>query len=254
MLINIDHLVIAVPDGQTAAAEYAVLLDRQPVLQRLESGMPQIGFQLDNVSLRLAASSLGQNEGIQAIVFGTADLATARHVLARRGIGTREMGAKTVALDESATHGVALSLVEHESPATPASEAAAALSGLDHIVIATANPERAAALYGARLGLEMKLDRSNAKWGSRLMFFKCGDLIVEVAHDLKKGLSDAPDRVWGLSWRAPDIAAAHARLSNAGVNVSEIRTGRKPGTRVFTVRDHTAMVPTLVIGATPNGL
>ena len=44
-----------------------------------------------------------------------------------------------------------------------------------------ADPERAAALYGARLGLDMALDRSHPEWG-RLMFFRCGDLIVEVAH------------------------------------------------------------------------
>ena len=84
--------------------------------------------------------------------------------------------------------------------------------------------------------------------GFAIDVLKCGDLIVEVAHDLKKGLSDAPDRAWGLSWRAPDIAAARERLMQAGVNVSEVRTGRKPGTQVFTARDHTASVPTIVIG------
>ena len=41
--------------------------------------------------------------------------------------------------------------------------------------------ERAAALYGARLGLDMALDRSHPDWG-RLMFSRCGDLIVEVTH------------------------------------------------------------------------
>ena len=78
--------------------------------------------------------------------------------------------------------------------------------GLDHVVVRTPDPERAAALYGARLGLDMRLDRSNAAWGSRLMFFRCGDLIVELAHDLKSGVSSGPDRLWGLSWRVPDAA------------------------------------------------
>ena len=36
------------------------------------------------------------------------------------------------------------------------------------------------------------------------MFFRCGDLIVEIAHDLKAGVSSGPDRLWGLSWRVPD--------------------------------------------------
>ncbi len=59
---------------------------------------------------------------------------------------------------------------------------------------------------------------------------------------------DGPDRLWGLSWRVPAIAEAHARLRGAGVEVSDIRTGRRPGTQVFTVKSHTAGVPTLLIG------
>ena len=58
---------------------------------------------------------------------------------------------------------------------------AAPITAMDHVVVSTADPERAAALYGARLGLDMALDRSHPDWG-RLMFFRCGDLIVEVTH------------------------------------------------------------------------
>jgi hypothetical protein len=57
----------------------------------------------------------------------------------------------------------------------------APITAMDHVVVSTADPERAAALYGARLGLDMALDRSHPDWG-RLMFFRCGDLIVEVVH------------------------------------------------------------------------
>ncbi len=38
---------------------------------------------------------------------------------------------------------------------------------------------------------------------------------------------------------------------SAGVEVSDLRTGRRPGTQVFTVKSHTAGVPTLMIG--PQG-
>ena len=58
----------------------------------------------------------------------------------------------------------------------------------------------------------------------------------------------APDQLWGLSWRTPDIARANARLKEAGVDVSEPRDGRRPGTQVFSVKSHTASVPTIVIG------
>jgi hypothetical protein len=37
-----------------------------------------------------------------------------------------------------------------------------------------------------------------------------------------------------------------------GVDVSEIRAGRKPGTRVMTVRNGTCGVPTLLVERTPR--
>ena len=116
------------------------------------------------------------------------------------------------------THGVPVSLVEREPQAAATAAASigaghdAAVSGLDHVVIRTPNPERAVALYAGRLGLSLRLDRSEPSWGARLLFFRCGDLVIEVAHDLKAGVSDEPDKLWGLSWRVPDIARAHARV------------------------------------------
>src|SRR5258708_32557501 len=94
----------------------------------------------------------------------------------------------------------------------------------------------------------MRLDRSNSAWGARLLFFRCGDLIVEVAHDLEAGVGDGPDRLWGLSWRVPDAEAARTRLPAPGLAASERRPGRKPGTRGRTVRRGT------VGAATPQAL
>src|SRR5437867_3013847 len=54
-------------------------------------------------------------------------------------------------------------------------------------------------------------------------------------------------RLRGLCWRVADIDATHARRAQAGVDVSEVRTGRKPGTRVMTVRSGTCGVPTLLV-------
>jgi hypothetical protein len=55
-----------------------------------------------------------------------------------------------------------------------------------------------------------------------------------------------------LSWRVGDIDAARARLMAAGVDVSEVRTGRKPGTRVMSVRSGTCGVQTLLLERTPR--
>jgi hypothetical protein len=71
--------------------------------------------------------------------------------------------------------------------------------------------------------------------------------VIEIAHELKTGVSDGPDRLGGLAWRAANPEAVRARLADAGFNVSEVRKGRKPGTQVFTVRDRTCGVPTLAL-------
>jgi catechol 2,3-dioxygenase-like lactoylglutathione lyase family enzyme len=123
---------------------------------------------------------------------------------------------------------------------------AAEILGLDHVVVSTEDSERAAALYGARLGLDMALDRSHQDWG-QLMFFRCGDLIVEVVRRPVADADLAHDKLWGLSWRVADIDATRARLLADGVEVSEVRTGRKPGTRVMTVRSGTCGVQTLLL-------
>ena len=43
------------------------------------------------------------------------------------------------------------------------------------------------------------------------------------------------------------VRVLHMRLLLAGFSVSDIRTGRRPGSKVFTVRDKTFGVPTLVL-------
>ena len=75
----------------------------------------------------------------------------------------------------AAAHGVRLFFLERAQERPMSEEVGdAPIAGLDHVVVSTHQPERAAALYGARLGLDMALDRSHPDWG-RLMFFRCGD-------------------------------------------------------------------------------
>jgi hypothetical protein len=95
----------------------------------------------------------------------------------------------------------------------------------------------------------MALDRSHPDWG-QLMFFRCGDLIVEVVKRPDAGADQTLDKLWGLSWRVADIDATRARLLAAGIDVSEVRAGRKPGTRVMSVRDGTCGVQTLLLERT----
>lgn len=274
----LDHVVVAVRDLEAAVAAYRTLLGRAPAW-RAEAhggGATVVTFALANVAVelmapsgsgataeRLAAVLDAQGQGLASLAFATTDIERAHRRLARLGLepepitdgastdaetGARRPWRRTRAA-AAATHGVRLFFLQQAPlPASrPLVAEPAAVSGLDHVVIRTPDPERATALYGARLALDMRLDRSNPAWGARLLFFRCGDLIVEVAHDLRAGVGDGPDRLWGLSWRVPDADAARARLRAAGLDVSEVRAGRKPGTRVLTLRDGTCGVPTLLL-------
>ncbi len=202
--------------------------------------------------------------GLKTLVFASDDLPGDRAAFDRRGLKPDEIIQNEstdpssgrarywsrMRLDDSTTHGVRIFCLNRTAPDPLACKPHAPniVSGLDHVVINSPNPDRAAALYGARLGLRLALDRSNPDWDMRLMFFRVGGMTVEIAHKISIGVGNQPDKLWGLSWKAPDIEAAHARLVSQNFTVSSIRAGRRLGTRVFTVRDNTLGIPTLVIG------
>jgi len=60
------------------------------------------------------------------------------------------------------------------------------------------------------------------------------------------------DKLWGLSWRVADIDATRERLIAAGIEASEVRVGRKPGTRVMSLRSGTCGIHTLLLERTPK--
>jgi len=255
MITALSQIAIGVTDIETAIHAMTRLLAREPAI-----GEEDAVFQLAN--MRLALSMSDEGEGLKGLTFAVDDIEEAQRASARRALnpqppvafaeddtsGAARAG-RYIDLDEVATFGVSIKLVHYTKYQSPRARqtSESAITGLDHVVIRTTHPNRAAALYGARLGLDMRLDRTEPKWGSRLMFFRCGDLIVEIAYDLKDEASDAADELWGLSWRVANADAAQMRLKQAGLNVSDVRTGRKPGTRVFTVRDGTLGVPTLIV-------
>jgi catechol 2,3-dioxygenase-like lactoylglutathione lyase family enzyme len=240
MITALDHLLIKASFREGAIGAYETLLGREARDGRLQTGNVGIVVEDDASTARL-----------ESMVFATDSLDKAVKLLERRAVPVEATGGG-LALSPAATHRVPIALIQRKDTLPVSSlkdsDEAASISALDHVVVRTPNPERAIALYAGRLGLDLRLDRSNLKWNARLLFFRCGDLVVEIAHDLKKGVSDAPDELWGLSWRTPDIGRCHARLKKAGVEVSEPRDGRRPGSQVMSVASHTANVPTIVIG------
>ena len=277
MITGLDHVVILVRDIAAGEAAYQTLFARTPAWRNSSDGAERVLFTLDNMTLELMSPSgdganadrirsviAEQGEGLASICFRTGDVARMYRRLDRLTLKPEPVteaesrdvtsGAtlswKRTRAATDATRGVRLFFLElaKERPLSVRTEAAS-ITAVDHVVVATADPERAAALYGARLGLDMALDRSHPDWG-QLMFFRCGDLILEVVHRPGKDLDAARDRLWGLSWRVADVDATRARLVSAGLDVSEARTGRKPGTRVLTVRSGTCGIPTLLVERT----
>jgi catechol 2,3-dioxygenase-like lactoylglutathione lyase family enzyme len=209
VITGLDHVVVLVSDIKAGVAAYQTLLERSPSWQNSGDGAERVLFTLDNMTLELLSpdgdsASAGrirtviaeQGEGLASLCFRTSDIAKMHRRLDRLTLkpepvaevesrdatsGATLSWKRTRAATE-ATRGVRLFFLElaRERPLSVRT-AVASIPALDHVVVSTGDPERAAALYGARLGLDMALDRSHPDWG-RLMFFRCGDLIIEVVH------------------------------------------------------------------------
>jgi len=277
----IDHVALAVRDLDATVDGYRRMLGREPNWIGGDGGARHAWFQFSNMALdiitphgegafgaRMRAHLDANGEGIWALAFTADDLEATARLLARRGLRMTEpaltrsihddgrkrywFGANPYAED---TAGLQILLIAppRDGVAWPLSEPTGegAVEKLDHVVIRTPNPERALAIYGAKLGLDLRLDRSNAGWGVRQLFFKAGQAVVEFGASLKASASDEPDSFGGLAWRVTDPEAAQARIAAAGFDVSDVRPGRKPGTRVFTVRDAPGGAPSLMLSADP---
>jgi catechol 2,3-dioxygenase-like lactoylglutathione lyase family enzyme len=285
MLTTLDHLVIAVRDLAAATDIYARLLGRRPSWRGSHPtyGTANTLFRLENVyvellaperqgamSDRLGAWLSDHGEGLFALAFGTSDAEACARELRTRGIDATDpiAGAgreertgverrwRNVMLPEAQTLGVTVFAIEHLSPAAllppaePIEGVQSAISGCDHVVVNTRDPDRARSFYGSTLGLRLALDRSFPDWGARLLFFRVGGTTVEIAAPLaaNDGERDGrDDRLWGISYRVPDVEAARARLARQGFDVSDVRPGRKPATHVCTVRGEPCGVATLLL-------
>ena len=268
MITGLDHIVAL--GSQAGADELLSVLGREIEDQFDHDDGRRMGVvSFTNTTLELmmpgetgSASDrvrdlIGNGEALASLAFGTEDLENAHRQAERRGLKPGEPGVGTNSdyfrCDDGVCAGIRTFIVKpkHTNSINHDPPPAGSVSWLDHVVVNTPNPERALAHYGARLGLRLALDRTNSDWGSRLIFFRTGGLTIEILHRLD-GTQDpsGPDRLWGLSWGVQDIRAAQGRLSGAGIDVSEVRTGRKPGTEVCTVRSHTLGIPTLFIAKT----
>jgi catechol 2,3-dioxygenase-like lactoylglutathione lyase family enzyme len=274
MITGIDHIGLQVRDFEQTVANYEVIFGGAPNWRGSATGWRQAWFQFENAALdivaadgaspaaeRIRADIEAYGEGMWGVGFTVSDLDQAVQLFTRRGLefvpshttmsrsaDGKERRWRIAMMRRKSGNGVALFLVEQASwPVPDAKFGDASVGNLDHIVVQTTDPERAVALYGGRLGLDLRLDRSNEQWGARQLFFRTGGAVVEIGASFKAPPGPGKDKFGGLAWRVKDPDTARARIAAAGIDVSEVRKGRKPGTAVFTVRNGTGGVPTLML-------
>jgi catechol 2,3-dioxygenase-like lactoylglutathione lyase family enzyme len=273
MFDSFDHITIAVQDADVAVQAYARLLGVAPTWRAIHPGLGTSSalFGLSNALIELVGpcgdgvESQGlrawlatHGEGLQALALGTADAAGCTAELRARavraappqagqahGADGRQRSYRMVELSPRSTRGIPILAVERADAAVlrgqPAADAAC-VSALDHVVIRSADLGAAVQLYEKGLGLRLALD--SVVRGIRMLFFRIGGVTIELVHDPAQSVQDA---FGGAAYRVRDIHAAHSRMHAAGLDLSEVRAGAKPGTTVFTVRNGTCSVPTLIV-------
>jgi catechol 2,3-dioxygenase-like lactoylglutathione lyase family enzyme len=221
--------------------------------------------EIGTLAIRLKELLAQRGPGLQTLVFASDALEEDRRIFGRRALhpeaiqpgesvdhsSARRRQWTRFRIDDAQSNGVRMFVLQRSSddPLVVTPTLPNALSSLDHLVVNTVNPERALALYGARLGLRLALDLSMTERDARLLSFKAGTNTIELSHRISKAADAGPDKLWGITWRTPDIIGARERMAKKGLNVSEVRKGMRKGTRVFTVNDGTLNVPTLILSA-----
>ena len=206
-----ERIIISVPALEEAKADYQLLLGTE---------INGNEFDMENVSIRFEEDpALSQSRVTGLELAGVTEIASES-----RGLDLRSSAAE----------------FKLKNPSS------AEFSRLDHVVLMTTDADDCIRLFNKDLGLRLALDRDAPQWNGRFVFFREGKLTLEVIQRYDK--PPAQDKFWGLAYQCSDIDTAHARLTGRGVEMSEIREGRKEGTRVATILSHTQKIPSLLIG------
>lgn len=267
-------IVLAVRDLPRAEAAYVSLLGQQAAWRAAPGGggSTSSGFALANAVLELRSPGAGseahwlrewletRGEGLAAIALATDDAAGCARELRGLRIAARDAEpedlhaggspfAAALRLPVSATRGIAVLVVDSANlPVRPEPLQGAGVGALDHVVVASRDPDASAAVWGATLGLRLALDRRFEARGLRILFFRLAGVTLEITGPLDAPTGEPPDGFLGVAWWVADVPAARERLVAAGFDVSEVRAGHKPRTWVCTVRSGTCGVATLLIG------
>lgn len=226
MVNGFDRIVVAVPELRSAEAGYRELLGRPPLAY--EPGVVAAQsrwFDLGNTVVELVPGEKDHSY-IRGIVFTAPDVAPAT-VPNSRGLDIRVCDGEATA-----------ALRAHAEPGQ---------LRVDHLVLRTGDAAACIALYGEQLGMRLALDQTMPDWGGRMLFFRSGKLTLEIIESAED--HNARDKFWGIAYQCASLDETCKRLADSGVHLSDIRAGRKAGTRVATVKSHCLGLPTLLLEA-----
>jgi len=276
MINSIDHILIAVKDLENSIQEFTTVFGFEPAWR---SSHPSLGtenalFLLENTYLELISIKeegsfskiISQHleekgEGIFGIALGVKDIEMIKEKLSKKigedlkiltgkginNITQDERHWKNIFIPRNITRGVFTLLIEHTKGSLPEyrEQESSLINRLDHIVINSNDPDGLIDLYRDKYEIRLALDQFVEQWGGRMLFFRTNRTTIEAIGIKKDGSPE--DSLWGLAWTTKDIKKAHKRLLNAGVNITDVKDGRKPNTLVATIKSHCSNIPTLLI-------
>ena len=276
MIKSIDHILVAVKDLEKAVRDYSLVFGFGPTWQ---GNHPSLGtknalFPLENMYLELIAiddegplaetvnEHLKKNgESIFGLALETDNIELAKNELSAsfntdleisdgkgvNNISKDERRWRNIFIPKKFSRGIFTLLIQHTKGILPEHDISdeSNISRMDHVVINSNDPDGLVDLYRDKYGIRLALDQFVEKWGGRMLFFRTDHTTIEAIGIKKDG--PAEDFLWGLAWTTKDIKKTHKRLVDAGVNVTDIKDGRKPKTLVATIKSHCADVPTLLI-------
>jgi catechol 2,3-dioxygenase-like lactoylglutathione lyase family enzyme len=277
LIERLDHLVIAVNDLNSAIESYTKLFGYGPTWRGVHEqlGTANALFPVENTYLELLASNGEEGagaamikatlelngEGLAGLVLGTSNINELKESLLASGVELQDLSLgegvdsdqglkrtwKNLFLPFSLTRGMFAFIIQHDTGELPMvhGRSSSTINKLDHVVVNTNDPEGFKSLYGDSFGIRLALDQTVQKWGGRMLFFRLNRTTIEVIG--KPDEDDPADKLWGLAWSVEDLKATHQRLVKEGIEISEVKAGRKENTLVCTVKSGTCNVPTLLI-------
>ena len=256
MIETLDHLIIAVQDLDEAEENYKKIFGIPPVWKgtHKELGTANVIFNFKNTYFELLSANgdglgadlvnnqLKENgEGMLGLVLGTEDINSTAAILKDKGFPISEVSNgegknsqndeirkwKNIFLPSELTRGIFSFIIQHTEGSLPTASNydKSSVNKLDHVVLNTNDADGFINIYRDIFNIRLALDRVIEHWKTRMLFFRLNKTTIEVIE--QKNDDANPDNLWGLAWEVESIKEAHERLTNDGIEITEVKKGKR---------------------------